>query len=93
MFIFFFRSPITDTGIPIYKPLYLPSERLKDLLLLIYTALKLTVITYFYVTVDSVAINIIECIKKGRTSNIIIIKLVEVDPVKELRSVVNYYYN
>ncbi len=49
--------------------------------------------TYFYIIVDSVAINIIEYIKRGRTSNIIIIKLVEIDPVKELRSVVNYYYN
>ncbi len=49
--------------------------------------------TYLYVTVDSVAINIIEYIRRGRTSNIIIIKLVEVDPVKELRSVVNYYYS
>ncbi len=48
---------------------------------------------YFYITVDSVAINITERIKRGRTSNIIIIKLVEVDPVKELRSVVNYYYS
>ncbi len=48
---------------------------------------------YFYITVDSVAINIIERIRRGRTSNIIIIKLVEVDPVRELRSVVNYYYN
>ncbi len=49
--------------------------------------------TYLYITVDSVAINIIERIRRGRTSNIIIIKLVEVDPVKELRSVVNYYYS
>ncbi len=80
-------------SILIYKPLYLPSERLKDLLLLIYTVLEFTVIIYFYVIVDSVAINIIKRIKRGRTSNIIIIKLIEVDPVKELRSVVNYYYN
>jgi len=48
---------------------------------------------YLYITVDSVAINIIERTRRGRTSNIIIIKLVEVDPVRELRSVVNYYYN
>jgi len=40
-----------------------------------------------------VAINIIERIRRGRTSNIIIIKLVEVNPVRELRSVINYYYN
>jgi hypothetical protein len=81
---FFFRSPITDINILIYKPLYLPSERFKDLLLLIYITLKLTVIIYLYVTVDSVVINIIERIRRGRTSNIIIIKLIEVDPVKEL---------
>jgi len=31
-----------------------------------------------------VAINIIEYIRRGRTSNIIIIKLIEVDSVKEL---------
>jgi len=80
-------------SIPIYKPLYLLLERFKDLLLLIYTALKFTVIIYLYVTVDSVAINIIKYIRRGRTSNIIIIKLVEIDPVKELRSVINYYYN
>jgi hypothetical protein len=80
-------------GIPIYKPLYIPLERYRDLLLLIYTILKLTVITYLYVTVDSVVINIIERIRRGRTSNIIIIKLIEIDSVKELRSVVNYYYN
>ncbi len=43
--------------------------------------------------VDSVAINIIEYIRRGYTSNIIIIKLVEVDLVKKLRSIVNYYYN
>ncbi len=48
---------------------------------------------YFYVTVDSVAINIIERIRRGRTSNIIIVKIIEVDPVRELRSVINYYYN
>jgi len=48
---------------------------------------------YLYVTVDSVAINIIERIRRGRISNIIIIKLIEIDPVKELRSVINYYYN
>ncbi len=48
---------------------------------------------YLYIIIDSVAINIIKRIKRGRTSNIIIIKLVEVDPVKELRSVVNYYYS
>jgi len=29
-------------------------------------------------------INIIEYIKRGRTSNIIIIKLVEINPVREL---------
>jgi len=40
--------------------------------------------TYLYITVDSVAISIIERIKRGRTSNIIIIKLVEIDPVREL---------
>jgi len=48
---------------------------------------------YFYIIVDSVTINIIEYIRRGRTSNIIIIKLIKVDPVKELRSVVNYYYS
>ncbi len=48
---------------------------------------------YLYVIVDSVAINIIKRIRRRRTSNIIIIKLVEIDPVKELRSIVNYYYN
>jgi len=47
---------------------------------------------YLYVIIDSVAINIIERIRRGRTSNIIIIKLIEIDPVRELRSVVNYYY-
>jgi len=93
MFMFFFKSFITDTGILIYKPLYLPSERFRDLLLLIYTTLKFTVIIYFYITVDSVAINIIKRIKRERTSNIIIIKLIEVDPVKELRNIINYYYN
>ncbi len=40
--------------------------------------------TYFNVIVDSVTINIIKYIKRGCTSNIIIIKIVEVDPVKEL---------
>ncbi len=49
--------------------------------------------TYLYVIIDSVAINMIERIRRGRTSNIIIIKLVEIDPVRELRSVVNYYYS
>ncbi len=88
-----FKSLIINTGILIYRPSYLPSKKFRDLLLLIYTALKLTVITYLYITVDSVAISIIERIRRGRTSNIIIIKLVEVDPVKELRSVVNYYYS
>ncbi len=39
---------------------------------------------YFYVTTNSVVINIIEYIRRGRTSNIIIIKLIEIDPVKEL---------
>ncbi len=39
---------------------------------------------YLYIIVDSVVINIIEYIKRGRTSNIIIIKLIEIDPVKEL---------
>jgi len=39
---------------------------------------------YFYITIDSVVINIIEYIRRRRTSNIIIIKLVEIDPVKEL---------
>jgi hypothetical protein len=34
---------------------------------------------YFYIIVDSVIINIIEYIKRGRTSNIIIIKLIEID--------------
>ena len=48
---------------------------------------------YLYVTVDFVAINIIKYIRRGRTSNIIIIKLIEIDPVRELRSVVNYYYS
>ncbi len=73
-----------NINILIYKSLYLPSERFRDLLLLIYTTLKFTVIIYFYVIVDSVAINIIEYIKRGRTSNIIIIKLVEINPVREL---------
>ncbi len=40
--------------------------------------------TYFYVIVDSVVINIIKYIKRGRTSNIIIIKIIEVDTIKEL---------
>jgi len=40
-----------------------------------------------------VAINIIKYIKRGYTSNIIIIKLIEINPVKELRSIINYYYN
>jgi len=62
-------------------------------LLLIYTTLEFTVIVYLYIIIDSVAINIIEYIRRGRTSNIIIIKLVEIDPVKELRNIVNYYYN
>ncbi len=48
---------------------------------------------YLYVIVDSVAVNIIKRTKRGRTSNIIIIKIIKVDPVKELRSVVNYYYS
>jgi len=48
---------------------------------------------YFYITVDSVVVNIIERIRRERTSNIIIIKIIEVDPVKELRSEINYYYN
>ncbi len=48
---------------------------------------------YLYVTVDSVAISIIERIKRGRTSNIIIIKIIKVDPVRERRSIINYYYN
>jgi len=48
---------------------------------------------YLYIIVDSVAINIIEYIRRGYTSNIIIIKLIKIDLVKELRSVVNYYYN
>jgi len=39
---------------------------------------------YFYVIVDSVTINIIEYIRRGHTSNIIIIKLIEVNSVKEL---------
>ncbi len=39
---------------------------------------------YLYVIVDSVVINIIKYIKRGRTSNIIIIKLVEINPVREL---------
>ncbi len=42
--------------------------------------------------INSVVINIIKYMR-GRTSNIIIIKLIEIDLVKELRSVVNYYYN
>jgi len=62
-------------------------------LLLIYTTLEFTVIVYLYIIIDSVAINIIEYIRRGRTSNIIIIKLVEIDSVKELRNIVNYYYN
>ncbi len=48
---------------------------------------------YLYITVDSIIINIIKYIKRGRTSNIIIIKIIEVDPVKERRSIINYYYN
>ncbi len=40
--------------------------------------------TYLYVIIDSVAINIIEYIRRGYTLNIIIIKLVEIDPVREL---------
>ncbi len=48
---------------------------------------------YLYVTVDSIIINIIEYIRRGRTSNIIIIKLIKVDLVKKLRRLVNYYYN
>ncbi len=43
--------------------------------------------------IDSIIINIIKYIKRGRTSNIIIIKIIEVDPVKERRSIINYYYN
>ena len=68
-------------------------ERLKDLLLLIYTVLELTVITYLYVTVNSIIINIIERIRRGRTLNIIIIKIIKVDPVRERRNIINYYYN
>ncbi len=49
---------------------------------------------YFYVTVDSIAINIIKYIKRGRTLNIIIIiKIIKIDSVRELRSIINYYYN
>ncbi len=48
---------------------------------------------YLYVIVNSIAINIIERIRRGRTSNIIIIKIIEVDPVRERRSIVNYYYS
>jgi len=51
---------------------------------LIYTILKLTVIINFYVIINSVVINIIKYIKRGRTSNIVIIKLIKIDPVKEL---------
>ncbi len=82
-----------NINILIYKSLYLPSERFRDLLLLIYTTLKFTVIIYLYVIINSVAINIIEYIRRGRTSNIIIIKLIKINPVKELQSVINYYYN
>jgi hypothetical protein len=39
---------------------------------------------YLYITVDSVVINILKRIRRGRTSNIIIIKLVEIDSVKKL---------
>jgi hypothetical protein len=39
---------------------------------------------YFYIIIDSITINIIKYIKRGRTSNIIIIKLIEIDPVKKL---------
>jgi hypothetical protein len=80
-------------GILIYRPFYLPLKRFKNLLLLIYTILEFTVIVYFYIIIDSVVINIIEYIKRGYTSNIIIIKLIKIDPVKELRSIINYYYN
>ncbi len=48
---------------------------------------------YLYVIVDSVVINIIKRIRRGRTSNIIIIKIIEVDSVREGRSIVNYYYS
>jgi hypothetical protein len=89
----FFKSLITDTGILIYKPLYFPSEKFRDLLLLIYTILKFIVIIYLYIIVDSIVINIIKYIRRGRTSNIIIIKLIEIDLVKELRSIINYYDN
>jgi hypothetical protein len=37
---------------------------------------------YYYVTVNFVVINIIKYIKRGRTSNIIIIKIIEIDSVK-----------
>ncbi len=39
---------------------------------------------YFYIIVDSVAINTIKYIKRGYTSNIIIIKLIKVDSVNKL---------
>ncbi len=39
---------------------------------------------YFYIIIDSIAINIIKYIRRGRISNIIIIKLIEIDSVKEL---------
>ncbi len=48
---------------------------------------------YLYVTVDSVAINIIKRIKRGYTSNIIIVKIIKVDPVRERRSIINHYYS
>jgi len=41
-------------------------------------------VIYLYIIIDSVVINIIEYINRGRTSNIIIIKLIKIDPVKEL---------
>ncbi len=39
---------------------------------------------YFNIIIDSIAVNIIERIRRGRISNIIIIKIIEIDPVKEL---------
>ncbi len=39
---------------------------------------------YLYIIVDSVVINIIKYIRRGYTSNIIIIKLIKIDLVKKL---------
>ena len=39
---------------------------------------------YLYIIINSIVINIIEYIRRGYTSNIIIIKLVEIDLIKKL---------